>query len=150
MEHLFVSNSEVPCCIQSNYLWYNRHLLIDNRPVYLQSLADKNNFLDNLLDGSGNFKSWNELKTEFKLSNNLYFSRMQPINSIPLSWRNIIKNNCSSTNLLLLNHHLLKKNNLISLGKLHCRELYNLLVYIHVYIYYIYFFFLKKPKYNWF
>ena len=55
---------------------------------------------------------------------------MQLINSIPLNWRNIIKNNCSSTNLLLLNHHLVKKNNLISLDKLHCQELYNILVYI--------------------
>ena len=36
--------------------------------VYLWSLADKSvNFLDNLVDGSGNFKSWNELKTEFDL-----------------------------------------------------------------------------------
>ena len=116
----FVSNSEVPSCIQSDYLWYNRHLLIDNRPVYLQSFADKNvNFLDNLLDGSGNFKSWKELKTEFNLPDYLYFSWMQLINSIPLNWRNI-KNNCSSTNLLLLNHDLVKKNNLISLYKLHC------------------------------
>ena len=116
----FVSNSEVPSCIQSDYLWYNRHLLIDNRPVYLQSFADKNvNFLDNLLDGSGNFKSWKELKTEFNLPDCLYFSWMQLINSIPLNWRNI-KNNCSSTNLLLLNHDLVKKNNLISLYKLHC------------------------------
>ena len=79
--------------------------LIDNRPVYLQSLADKN-FLDNLLDGAGNFKSWNELKAEFNLADNLYFSWMQLINSIPLNWRNIIKNNCSSTNLLLLKGYL--------------------------------------------
>ena len=59
----FVFNTEVPSCIHSNFLWYNKHLLIDNRPVYLQSFADKNvNFLDNLLDGPRNFKSWNELK----------------------------------------------------------------------------------------
>ena len=79
-----MSNSEVPSCIQSNFLWYNKHLLIDNRLVYLQSFADKNvKFLDNLLDRSGNFKSWNELKAEFNLANNLYFSWMQLINSIP-------------------------------------------------------------------
>ena len=66
----FVSNSKVPSCIQSNYLWHNRHLLIDNMSAYLWSLADKSvNFLDNLVDGSGNFKSWNELKTEFDLGN---------------------------------------------------------------------------------
>ena len=88
----FVSNSEVPSCIQPNYVWYNRHLLIDNRLVYLQSIADKNvNFLDNLLDGSGILKSWNELKTEFNLADNLYFSWMQLLNSMSLNWRNIIK-----------------------------------------------------------
>ena len=86
--------------------------------------------IDNLLYCSGNFKSWSELKTEFKPVENLYFSGMQLINSIPLDWRNIIKNNCISTNLLLLNHHLVKKNNLISLDKLHCQELCNMLVYI--------------------
>ena len=36
----------------------------------------------------------------------------------------------SSTNLLLLNHHLVKRNYLISLDKLHCQELYNILTYI--------------------
>ena len=56
---------------------------------------------------------------------------MQLINSIPLNWKNTIKNNCSGTNFLLLNHHLVKKNNLVSLGKLHFQELYYyMLVYI--------------------
>ena len=82
----FVSNSEVLSCIHSNLLWYSKHLLIDNRPVYLQSFDDKNvNFIENLLDGSGILKSWNELKAEFNLTDNLYFSWMQLINSIPLS-----------------------------------------------------------------
>ena len=54
---------------------------------------------------------------------------MQLINAIPLNLKTIIKHNCSSANLLLLNHHLIKKNNLISLNKLHCRELYDILVY---------------------
>ena len=127
----FVSNSKIPSCIQSNCLWQNRHLWIHNRPVYVQSLADRHvNFLDNLLDGSGNFKSWNELKTEFKLADNLYISWMQLINSIVLNWRTIIKSNCNSTNVLLFNHHVLKKRNLINLDKLYCWELYNILVSI--------------------
>ena len=54
---------------------------------------------------------------------------MQLINAIPLNCKTIIKHNCSSTNLLLLNHHLIKDTNLISLDKLHYRELYNILVY---------------------
>ena len=47
---------------------------------------------------------------------------MQLKNSIPLNRKNT-RNNCSSTNLLLLNHHLVKKNT-------NCREPYNVLVYI--------------------
>ena len=79
----------------------------------------------------GNFESLNELKTEFSLAHNLHFPWMQLINPIPLNWRNIIKNNCSSTNLLLMNHQLVKKNNLIiSLDNLHYQELSNMLVYI--------------------
>ena len=66
---------------------------------------------------------------QFKLADSLYFSWMQLINAIPLNWKTIIKHNCSSANLLLLNHHLIKKNNLISLDKLHSRELCNILVY---------------------
>ena len=55
---------------------------------------------------------------------------MQSIDFIPINWRNIIKNKYSSTKLLPLNHHLVKRNNLISLEMLHCKELYNMLVYI--------------------
>ena len=75
----------------------------------------------------------NVLKTEFKLADSLYFSWVQLINLIPLNWKTIIKHNCSSENLLLLNDHLIKKNNLISLDKLHSRELYNILVYTSPY-----------------
>ena len=54
----FSSNSEVSSCIQSNFLWYNNHILIDNKPVYLSRSSDKNvNFLDNLIDCSGSFQS---------------------------------------------------------------------------------------------
>ena len=149
----FVSNSEIPSCIQSNCLWYNRHLLIDSRPVYQQSMPVKNvNFLNNLLDSLGNFKLCHELKAEFNLPNNLYFSCMQLIDSMPLNWRNTIKDNYSSTNLLLVNHHLVKKNNLISLDILHCQELYNILVYISPHkptsqIYFEHLF--REPDVNW-
>ena len=98
--------------------------------MIISSFSDKNvNFINNLLDCLGNFKSWNALKTEFKLADSLYFSWMQLINAIPLNWKTIIKHNCSSANLSLLNHYLIKKNNLISLDKLHSREVYNILVY---------------------
>ena len=92
----FVSNSEVPSCIQFNFSLNNKHILIDNKPVYLSSFSDKNiNFINNLLECLGNFKSWNVLKTEFKLADSLHFSWMKLINAIPLNWKTIIKHNCS-------------------------------------------------------
>ena len=77
------------------------------------------------LDCLGNYKSWNVLKTEFKLTRSLYFSCMELINPITSNF----KHNYSNANLLLLSHHLIKKNNLISLDKLHCWELDNILIY---------------------
>ena len=126
----FLSDCKVPSCIESNFLWYNKHILIDNKAVYLSFFSDKNvKFINNLLDCLGNFKSWNVLKTEFKLAGSLCFSLMQLINAKPLIWKTTIKDNCISANLSLLNNYLIKKNNLISLDKLHSRELYNILVY---------------------
>ena len=52
LSNYFFSNSEVPSCIQSNFVWYNRHTLIDNKPVYLSSFSDKNvSFINNLNHG---------------------------------------------------------------------------------------------------
>ena len=64
----FVSNFEVPSFIQSNSLWYNNHILIDNKPVYLSSFSDKNvNYTNNLPDCLGNFKKWMYWKQNLRL-----------------------------------------------------------------------------------
>ena len=49
---------------------------------------------------------------------------MQLIYSIPQKWKNAIKNNRISQNLLFLNHHLIKCNILLNLEKLNSKELY--------------------------
>ena len=70
------------------FLWYNKHILFHNKPIYRTSFSDKNvNFINNLLGCLGNFKSWNVLTTGFKLGDSLYFSWMQLINAIPRSSR---------------------------------------------------------------
>ena len=48
---------------------------------------------------------------------------MQLIYSIPQKWKNIIKNNRISENLLVLNHHLIKCNVLFGLEKLNSKKL---------------------------
>ena len=49
---------------------------------------------------------------------------MQLIHSIPQKWKNIIKNNRISENLLFLNNHLIKYNILLNLEKLNSKKLY--------------------------
>ena len=45
-----VYNYEVPSCIWSSFLWYNKHILFNNKPVYLSSVSDKNvNFMNDSL-----------------------------------------------------------------------------------------------------
>ena len=59
-------------------------MLIDNKPLYLSSFSNENvDFIKSLLESLGNFKLWNELKTEFKLLGSLYSSWTQLINAIP-------------------------------------------------------------------
>ena len=51
---------------------------------------------------------------------------MQLINAIPSKWKKIIKDEGNCENLLLLNHHLIKHNNLVCLEKLTSKELYSM------------------------
>ena len=59
-------SSCIQSCIQSNFLTYNKQILIIN-PFYLLYFSDKNvNYIKNLLDCLGSFKSRNVLKVELK------------------------------------------------------------------------------------
>ena len=74
---------------------------------------------------NGKMNSWNELKNEFKLEQQLYFKCMQLVNAIPSNWKNNLKHSDTySQNLILLDHHLVKSNSLFSIEKLESRELY--------------------------
>ena len=114
-KHLSFS-PELPSLILSNYLWYNNDILINKKPVYFPYFSEKNiNHIAHLFDNFGKVKDWNVLKEEFHLDNKFYFQWMQLINAIPSKWKKIIKDEGKCENLLLLNHHLIKHNNLVCL-----------------------------------
>ena len=49
------------------------------------------NYVGQLFDNNGEIEDWNTIKLEFNLENKFYFSWMQLIDSIPVSWkRNIM------------------------------------------------------------
>ena len=84
-----------------------------------------------LFDNNGNVNSWSSIKEEFGFSNISNFKWQQLIYTLPPSWKKIIKETDNADNLLLPNHHLIKKNTLIGIEKLNSRQLYSLLVYTH-------------------
>ena len=108
---------------------YNSYIKIDNTPVYIQEFSEKNiNFLCQFFDSYGNLKSWDTLKSDFNLNKTLYFKWLQLSHAIPKTWKQAIKGNPVVNDTLLLDHHLIVKNRLISVEKCSSKELYNMLI----------------------
>ena len=121
----FTVSPDIPSCILSSFLWYNKDILISDKPIYFEHFSNNNLiYVTQLFDDTENTKEWLKLKHEFNLKNNLYFRWMQLIHSTPQKWKTTIKNNRISENLLFLNHHLIKCNILLSLEKSNSKELY--------------------------
>ena len=100
--------------------------------MFFRDFSDKGlNVIYQLFDNNGNNKSWSRIKEEFGFSNISNFKWQQLIYTLPPSWKKIIKETDNADNLLLRNHHLIKKNTLIGIDKLNSRQLYSLLVYTH-------------------
>ena len=125
--------SELPSCIMSNFLWF-KHILIEKSPSFFLYFSDKDlNFLYQLFDNNESVKSRNSIKEEFDFNNISNFKWQQLIYALPPFWKKIIKESDNADNLLLPNHHLIKKDTLIGTEKLNSREFYSLLVYNHPY-----------------
>ena len=118
---LFAS-SELPSCILSNFLWFNKHILIEKKPILFRYFSDKDlNFVYQLFDNIGYVKSWSRIKEEFGFKNFSYFKWEQLIHALPPFWKKIIKETNIADNLLLPNPHFIKKNTLIGIEKLNSR-----------------------------
>ena len=84
----FSTNQETPSRILSQYLWFNKFIMVDNSYVDFTDFSNKNvNFVKDLVNENCNFKSWETLKSEYFLDNKLYFQWMQLIRTIPLIWK---------------------------------------------------------------
>ena len=126
--------SKLPSCIISNFLWFNKHILIKKKSFFFRYFSDKGlNFVYQLFNNNGSVKSWSSIKGEFNFNNILNFKWQQLIYAIPSLWKKIIKGTDNAGNLLLPNHHLIKKKTFIGIEKLNPRQLYPLLVYTYPY-----------------
>ena len=70
--------SELPSCIMSNFLWFNKHILIDKKSIFFRYFSDKGlNFVCQLFDNNGSLGAVlkkNSTLTIFRTlnGNNLY------------------------------------------------------------------------------
>ena len=97
------------------FLWLNRNIKVDNRPVFLKHFSEKGvSFIPHIMKENGEIKSWDDLKNEFKLEQRLYFKWMPLVNAIPSVWKNNLKHsNTNSQSLILVDRHLVKSNYLV-------------------------------------
>ena len=130
--------TEVPSCILSQYLWYNRRIQVDNSSVYSLNFSEKNiNYVSQLLNDNGSIKQWHESKREHNLHESfyfqwlqlIYFQWLQLIDSITQRSNIIIKENYENAiNLIIHGHHLVKDSRVTSLDKLKSTEIYSILI----------------------
>ena len=70
-----------------------------------------------------------EIKITYELSDQSYFKWRQIINSIPKTWKKLLKENQSdSSNLVLLDHQLLKNNHTLGIEKMNSQEIYSIIM----------------------
>ena len=79
------------------------------------------------MNSKNELKTWDKIKVTYELSDKSYFKRRQIINSVPKTWKKILKENQSdSSNLVLLDHQLLKNNRTLGIEKMNSKEIYSI------------------------
>ena len=123
---------KVSSLVSSQFLWYNSYIKIDKEVVCYKEFADKKiNFVSDLFDENGELKSRQKILNDFQLTQKSYFKWFQLIHAIPRPWKLAVlndKGNCK--NIIYLNHHLIKNNQILAIDKLIPKELYSLSIFL--------------------
>ena len=106
-----------------------KNIKINNKPIYVDEFAKKrDHFLFDLFNTKNELKTWDEIKVTYELSDKSYFKWTQIINSVPKTWKKILKENSDSSNLVLLDHQLLKNNRTVGIEKMNSKEIYSIII----------------------
>ena len=98
----------IPSSILSQPIWYNKNIKINSKLIYVEEFAKKK-IIFLYFNTKNEFKMWDEINFTYELSNKSYFKWREIIDSVPKTWKKILKENQSdSSNLVLLDHQLLK------------------------------------------
>ena len=115
-EKNFSSLPSLPSSVASQCLWHNKYIKIDDKTIFSSSLSAKGiNFIGQLFQNNQQIKKWDELKTEFDLIENEKFLIVQIIHTLPISWKEILRNYTESINSLVIqDHYLIKQHQILS------------------------------------
>ena len=116
--------------ILSEFIWLNSNIKVDSKPVHFSFFSDKNlNFIGQMFNKNGNIKPWEDIKIEFHLKDTQKIYWLQIIDALPKSWKDaILKDKGNAKNLVIFDHHIVRKSQICSLNKLTSKELYLILV----------------------
>ena len=116
--------------LPNHCLWHNKYIEIDDKTIFSSSVPAKGiNFVGQLFQNNQQIKKWDELKTEFNLIENEKFLIVQITHALPSSGKEILRNYTESiNNLVIQDHHLIKKHQILSLNKLNSATLYEVLI----------------------
>ena len=126
----YTAKPTLPSMILSEFIWFNSNIKVDSKPVHFSFFSDKNlNFIGQLFNENGNIKPWEDIKIEFHLKDTQKIYWLQIIDALPKSWKDaILKDKGNAKNLVIFDHHIVRKSQICSLNKLTSKELYLILV----------------------
>ena len=126
-KHL-ASPATLPPTVACQFIWYNKHIQIDSKSIYLHNFSNRNlNFVGQLFDTDGKLKPWESVKQQFFHKHNMQFQYRQIIYALPQHWKEIIKQFAGNlNNIYMQDHHLIKCNTIYNLEKLNSKELYHM------------------------
>ena len=82
-----------------------------------------------MFNDNGNISPWENIKIEFHLKDTQKIYWLQVIDVLPKSWKDaILKDIGNAKNLVIFDHHIVRKSQICSLNKLTSKELYLILV----------------------
>ena len=117
--------------ILTESVWFNRHILIDNRSVFNSSFSTLGiNAVHDLYNANGYIVTFDEMKQR-GMPDTSYYNWLQIIYSIPNSWKVMIR----GADKEILERHSTFSKNLICFGKkcynvtnITCKNMYNFLI----------------------
>ena len=109
--------------IKSELIWNNYRILIQNKPIYYKSWQDHNIMcIADLLDLEGNFLSFEQFR--YKVNTNNYIEYYGVLTAIPRIWKQILKDNNTSSIPLLEGIQITLQNKTVDIQNVKNRFIY--------------------------